>query len=116
MASRMRRIGRSRRSPGVIRSVSPLLGVPGWRRWVGLALVVDPVSARQAASRGTRRNIKCRMVERYAPLGRGDGQQHGAFAATMTNARPRRGSFGEVENVTQGPRRKSDKYSVVPWC
>jgi hypothetical protein len=26
-----------------IRSVSPLLGVPGWRRWVGLALVVDPV-------------------------------------------------------------------------
>src|SRR6266536_5417972 len=116
MASRMRRIGRSRRSPGVIRSVSPLLGVPGWRRWVGLALVVDPVSARQAASRGTRRNIKCRMVERYAPLGRGDGQQHGAFAATMTNARPRRGSFGEVENVSQGPRRKSDQYRVVPWC
>ncbi len=56
------------------------------------------------------------MVERYAPLGRGDGQQHGAFAATMTNARPRRGSFGEVENVTQGPRRKSDQYRVVPWC
>src|SRR6266496_5308330 len=33
------------------------------------------------------------MVKRYAPLGRGDGQQHDAFAAATANARPPRGSF-----------------------
>jgi len=45
------------------------------------------------------------------------------MASNMTRSPPpprtpvhRAGRFGEVENVTQGPRRKSDQYRAVPWC